>query len=118
MIAFRRGIIRQNVGKLEFLRRALDGGLIVILLYFAARRVGVQNFGEYHLLATVALFLFVLFSEANGLYRIGRETHGLRAAIVKFAEAWGAVVLCLVVLLFATKTSANYSRSVILTWFL
>ena len=118
MTAFRRGIIRQNVGKLEFLRRALDCALIVVLLYLVARRSGVRDFGQYHLLATVALFLFVLFSEANGLYRIGRETNGLRLAILKFAEAWAGVILCLVVLLFATKTSANYSRGVILVWFL
>jgi undecaprenyl-phosphate glucose phosphotransferase len=117
MPAFRRGIIRQNVGKLEFLRRALDGALIVTLLYVSALRSGVRDLGEYHLLATVALFLFVLFSEANGLYRIGRETHSLRSALLKFAEAWGGVVLCLVVLLFATKTSTYYSRGVILAWF-
>lgn len=117
MSPFRRGIIRQHVGKLEFLGRAIDGALIVVLLYFAARHSGVQHFGEYHLLATVALFLFVLFSEANGLYHIGRGTNTLLEDFLRFAEAWVAVVLVLVVLLFATKTSSNYSRAVILVWF-
>lgn len=66
--------------------------------------------------AVFAVTLFALFSEMQGIYRSWR-TSPVGEELRALATIWSFVVFSLLVLAFATKTSAMYSRVMMTTWF-
>lgn len=109
------GLIRPHNAKLAMLQRLLDGMIVIFTLFTCNLMLDVSPTARYELIATWAAMFFLFFAEARGVYHswrldpIGRE---LRQVLV----AWVLVGCSLVFLAFLTKTSANYSRRVIVSW--
>jgi putative colanic acid biosynthesis UDP-glucose lipid carrier transferase len=65
--------------------------------------------------AAIAAAAFLLFAEFNGLYRT-ESTVRLSTEVFGLVVTWGGVFCGLLGLAFATKTSAFFSRAIILGW--
>lgn len=73
--------------------------------------------GRYSLVLGCAAGLFFFFAQAENLYRSWRGA-SVRQEVVRIWLAWFWVILGLLFLAYASKTSTEYSRRVILTWFI
>ena len=71
----------------------------------------------YEITLLSAVGLFVLFSHLHNLYS-SWSISSLRQQAVKIWVVWLVVVLGLLLLGYATKTSSAYSRLIMMTWFL
>lgn len=72
--------------------------------------------GRYSLVLGCAAGLFFFFAQTENLYRSWRGA-SVRQEVVRIWLAWLWVTLGLLFLAYASKTSTEYSRRVILTWF-
>ena len=97
------------------IQRLLDALLICLAMVLAMWLRGVSMDRDYLVVVTLAALFFLLFAEMKGLYRSWR-TESLLDEIGGVALVWFAVVISLVVLAFAFKLSASYSRVVIGSW--
>jgi putative colanic acid biosynthesis UDP-glucose lipid carrier transferase len=66
--------------------------------------------------SAIAVFVFHLVAEVNGLYRSWRGAP-LRDEIWQVIGVWACVPPVLLILAFVTKTSEDYSRFITLAWF-
>jgi len=115
MISLPGGLIRPHNAKLSLLHRLLDGAVIVLSLYVCNFIFSVPPSIYYHLAATLGVLLFLFFAEIRGVYHSWR-LDPIVQEINQVLLAWILVVCSLVILAFLSKTSATYSRLVILTW--
>ena len=96
--------------------RIVDVLLVAGLLRLIAAMSNVEWTDIYTLAVAWGVALFMLFSEFQGVYH---SWHGapVRQESFRIFFTWIFVVLGLLFVGYATKTSAEYSRRVILTWF-
>jgi len=71
----------------------------------------------YSLAMVTAIGLFFFFAQTEDLYRSWRGASMMRQEVVSVWMAWFWTILGLLFFAYATKTSTEYSRRVILTWF-
>ena len=111
-----RGLIRPHEAKLDFLVRLADAVLIAVAMYLVCLvfSEGWQN--RYTAAVAIAVVAFYLLGQLNDLYRSSRA-EPLRSWIGRVWSAWLGVITMLLMIAFATKTSADQSRIVTLTWF-
>lgn len=110
------GFLRPYHSKISLFQRLLDTVLICVALWIAHGLYGVDIRNQDVVLLVLAVTLFYLFAEAKGIYgswRIG----SMVVEITDLVIAWSMVVVVLVMLAFMSKTSANFSRLVVMTWF-
>ena len=75
------------------------------------------HWGGHHSLATAcAIGMFFFFSQLHDVYRSWRGST-IRYKVGGIWLSWFSVILGLLFLAFITKTSEEYSRRIILTWF-
>ncbi|MDX8400526.1 MAG: undecaprenyl-phosphate glucose phosphotransferase [Gallionellaceae bacterium] len=117
MISLPGGLVRPHNGKLSLLHRLLDGGVIVLSLYVCNLIFGVPPSIHYNLASTLGVLLFLFFAEIRGVYHSWRLDPIVRE-VNQVLFAWILVACTLVILAFVSKTSATYSRLVILSWLL
>lgn len=111
------GLFRPRYSELSLLQRLLDAGLICAALWISHTLYGV-NIGNHSIVSAVlAIACFYIFAETKGLYASWRMG-GIVLEITDIIVAWGTVVAILVMLAFMSKTSANFSRLVVVTWFI
>ena len=115
MIHIPGGLIRPHNAKLTFLHRLLDGGIIVFSLYACNLIFDTPPTIYYELAATLAVLLFLFFAEIKGIYHSWR-LDPIGQEVSQVLVAWLFVGCTLVILAFLGKTSATYSRLVIMTW--
>ncbi len=97
--------------------RFFDVGLVGVSLWFSFL-IHDGRWSEFYTVTLLsAVGLFVLFSHVQNLYSSWSIT-SLRQQAVKIWVIWLMVVLGLLLLGYATKTSATYSRLIMMTWFL
>jgi putative colanic acid biosynthesis UDP-glucose lipid carrier transferase len=72
---------------------------------------------QYSLAVASAVGLFLFFGYTYGLYRAWRGA-SVRQEAVRVLLAWLSVLLGLLFLAYVTKSSEDYSRRIILSWFL
>jgi len=110
------GIIRPYSSLLAALFRAMDIFLILGTLYVTSLLLGVSWHGYFITIAgVIAIVVYIITAEITALYaswRLGSLTDENTQVII----TWLAVIFVLLILAYATKTSAIYSRRVILTW--
>lgn len=109
------GLIRPHSSSLAMVQRLLDALLICLAMVLAGGLRNVSMDRDYLIVVSLAVLIFLLFAETKGLYKSWR-TENLRDEISGVVVVWFAVVISLVVLAFATKMSAFYSRVVIGSW--
>lgn len=97
------------------LQRVLDVLIIALGMVFAAWFRDIPLHEDYLLLVSLSILLFLFFAEIKGVYRSWR-TENMLVEFVSVIGVWLSVAVCLVLLGFATKTSSDYSRVVMVMW--
>jgi len=111
------GFIRPHQSKLSWLYRIFDALIIFFTIGISCWIYDV-NWGEkYNLAALVALALMVVFSAQNDLYRSWR-VFGLWKELLQLLIVWSYVIVGLLLIAFMTKSTIEYSRLTISTWFI
>ena len=112
-----RGILRQHHYDIATIIRILDALLVGGLLWLIAYIFDVQWETHYNVASALTMGLFFVIAQSNDLYR-SRRGSSLHYESMRLWIAWLSVILVLLFLAYATRTSADYSRGVILTWFI
>lgn len=112
-----RSLLKENAGLLEYALRLLDPLLVVLagaIAYFI--RLGDWQFPVYYLVAFSAAFLLCLI--IFPFFRVYQAQRGasLWTEIQTLFSAWLVVIAGLVVVMFATKTGADFSRQWMGLW--
>ena len=109
-------MIRPYASGLASALRACDVLVVAGGLWASCRAHGML-WTEHHALAAAAgAALYLLFAEGKGLYNGSWRPDAPRREAADAAFAWCAALLGLVVLGYVSKTSAEFSRRVVLTW--
>lgn len=112
----RDGIIRPHEAKLDFLARVGDAFWITAALWFACLAYPEQWETRHSTAAALGVVLFYMVGQAQGLYRAWRA-EPVKSEFTRVWFCWAFVVPLLLMLAFITKTSENYSRIIMLSWF-
>jgi len=110
-----RGTIRPYQTEVDVASRLVDLMWISVALWIACLLCDESWQNSHSLAAASATVLFYLFGEASGLYRPQRG-EPVREEVMRLVTAWAAVVALLLFAGFATKTSATYSRKMMMMW--
>jgi putative colanic acid biosynthesis UDP-glucose lipid carrier transferase len=110
------GLLRPYQSESFLFQRLIDASLICAVLWAAHRLYGVEISDHNVVSAILAVVGFYFFAESRGLYASWRMG-GIVVEITDLVIVWGMVVMMLVMLAFMSKTSANFSRLVVMTWF-
>lgn len=110
------GLLRPYQTESFLFQRLIDASLICVVLWAAHRLYGVDINDHNVVSAILAVVCFYLFAELKGLYASWRMG-GIVVEITDLVIAWGMVVMVLVMIAFMSKTSADFSRLVVMTWF-
>jgi len=94
----------------------LDGLLVGWSLWLLVTINAVSWGNSYKLALVAAIGLFFFFAQSQDLYRSWRGA-AMRQEVIRIWLAWFWVVLVLLFFAYATKTSTEYSRRIILLWF-
>lgn len=111
------GFFREHRGLVSAVSRAADTMLIGASLWIATLLHGVTWNSNYSLAFACAAGLFLFFAQTKDVYRSWRGASLGREAIHLWL-AWLGVAVGLLTLAFVTKVSEDYSRRVIMSWFL
>jgi putative colanic acid biosynthesis UDP-glucose lipid carrier transferase len=113
----RQGFPSSGDPSVSFFQRLSDAALIIAA--HGAMIIGYrESWAEHNTRAiVVAVLAFYLVGETQGLYRSWRGV-SLRAESFKVLSVWSLVAPILLFSAFATKTSADYSRVVVVGWFI
>lgn len=103
--------------KLAPIIRIVDAIVVGGSLWLLALLFGIQWDNNYNLAVAWSIGLFFFFGQSRDLYRSWRGGT-IRQEVVRIWLAWMAVILGLLFLAYATKTSAYFSRRLVLSWFL
>jgi putative colanic acid biosynthesis UDP-glucose lipid carrier transferase len=110
-----RGIFTHYQWLVILIQWFLDGLMVVLLLAVLAIGYGVPFQKQYHLLSALAFILTLLVFRAAQLYRPWRGVDFLRL-VRRVVVTWIIVISLLLALGFVTKTTAYFSRGVLLPW--
>jgi putative colanic acid biosynthesis UDP-glucose lipid carrier transferase len=114
-VTVRRAYIRSNADQLMVLLRIVDGVWLGGSLWILCTTYGMPWGSQYDIAAVLAVALFYLLAGASHFYRswrgalVGRELGAI-------LSIWLGVSLGMLLVGYATKTSAEFSRRVLLTW--
>ncbi len=103
--------------KLSLFTRITDALWVVFLFWFLTFIYDVEFNDRLGLVVACGTGIFVFLAETNDLYRSWRGAP-LWEEGVRLWWVWLGVVLGLLFLAYITKSSAEYSRRVVLSWFL
>ena len=113
-----RGHIREYAPTLDLLFRLADAGIVLAVLmipcYLSA--LGPRMVEAYYLLGTTAVIAFYICTELGGLYRVWRGAP-LPDECRVVVKCWLWTIPFLLLLGYAAKVSAVYSRLIVLFWF-
>jgi putative colanic acid biosynthesis UDP-glucose lipid carrier transferase len=103
----------------SWLARLIDASLIFLAHYLATfSREYLSVFDPQLALGTlVAVAVFSIIADANGLYRPALRSSPAKVELGKVWLCWGLTPPILLTVAFATKTGDDYSRVATLTWF-
>lgn len=105
--------------ELAFVSRMLDAGIILLSIFILRNYFQVEpnNRQLYVLPALLAIIFYFLAAESLSLYRSFRlATHSEIAK--KIILSWGAATILLFLIALATKSSTEYSRRTMGSWFI
>ena len=91
----------------------LDCIAVVAVLFIIVELHGYDIDRQYRIQAVITVLLMGIVYNGVGVYR--RFT-GDSIVLIRLAKCWGMVVTALILIAFFTKSSADYSRQVIIWW--
>ncbi len=109
------GLIRPHLSKISALQRLMDAFLIIGAFYIIAwvYKVPIE---KYQLgFAVIAALCFYVVGQARGIYGSWRIST-IKSEFGEIILVWMAAFALVLALAYVTKTSANFSRRVVLTW--
>jgi putative colanic acid biosynthesis UDP-glucose lipid carrier transferase len=111
------GLMRPFSSEFSTINRLLDGLIIWLCLQAFCTFYQAPDLAIYQIAALLGIVLYFLVAELRSMYRSSRlQTY---ASIVgKIISTWGFVAITLISIAFATKSSADFSRLTIGSWFL
>ena len=112
----REGIVRPHEAKLDLLGRIADAVWIWAALWIGCLAYPEAWAARHTTVAATAVVLFYMVGHAQGLYRAWRA-EPVKSEFTRVWACWAFVVPLLLLLGFVTKTSEDYSRFIMLTWF-
>lgn len=110
------GMIRPYSTELALLSRILDALLIWFSLGFMTDLFGVEYSGNYVYAGLLAVLSFLFLAETQSIY-ISWRLVSLKRMSLKVLLVWLLIVILLVGTAFLTKTSADFSRRAVVSWF-
>ena len=117
------GILRPHQSRISLLQRVIDAALILLTLYGATYLPRVtfdhEAVRDAYVMAgllAVVTFTFTFIAETSRLYASWRGSTVV-AEIIRAQWCWAIVVVIMLGLGFATKTSVAYSRVAMTLWF-
>ncbi|MDF1690470.1 MAG: undecaprenyl-phosphate glucose phosphotransferase [Cycloclasticus sp.] len=113
----KRGMIR-DLHHLSLLFKVFDVSVIYFSLYFLVSFFGnVDWVPQYNLLALIAVLVFGFAAEIARLYQSWRGVDFI-LLVRRLCFVWFVVTLCLLVLGYTLKVTSDFSRLILLAWFL
>jgi putative colanic acid biosynthesis UDP-glucose lipid carrier transferase len=112
----KQGFLRQNRFLFSVIQKVVDAGVIVATLFIGAALYGIDwTASNYLMLAFCAVVFFAFFSDISGLGNSWRgQTIGAESQAIFYS--WIGTILCLLLLGYATKTTASFSRITVGGW--
>ena len=111
------GYIRSQTSRIAVLQRLLDAALVIGSLYLAALFYEIP-FGKYLVaVSVVAALCFYAVGQARGIYGSWRSS-SIISEISAVILVWVMAFAVILAMAFLTKTSADFSRRMMLTWLL
>jgi putative colanic acid biosynthesis UDP-glucose lipid carrier transferase len=117
LIRYPNGLFKAHESTLSVVQRVADAIWIVAALAIADAMYPQAWSTQDTVSASIAVVVFHLAAEANGLYRPWRGA-ALRDELLRVFFAWLCVIPVLLFAAFATKTTAEFSRVISIGWFL
>lgn len=111
------GLVRPYQSLIGFLQQAIDLVFIATMLFISLSIFnGVWGL-MYSTAALIGTLLFFIFARQQSLYHSwrGESIHNEAFDVLK---AWGSVVICLLLIAFANKTTQDFSRKIMTLWFI
>jgi putative colanic acid biosynthesis UDP-glucose lipid carrier transferase len=108
-----RSLVRPTSSSFRWLQIILDQGVVLGLLVLHTLYKMNDFPDQYRVLAVLTALLMTLIYNANGVYHYRPS---LFDRFLNLLRAWLTVIVLLVVVGFVSKTSAAYSREVVLGW--
>ena len=110
------GFIRSHQSTVSLIQFLSDTGLLAGTLWLSVYLSGYPWSDRYTIAALGGVLLYYLLAEMNGLY-VYWHSASLSWELKQLAWSWLWVVLVFLLLAFVAKVSTEYSRQVMLTWF-
>lgn len=110
-----RGIIRGHHYDIATLLRFIDAVLVGVTLWAVVWLYAEDSVERYTLTSILAMGLFFVIAQFLDIYRV-RRGGSLMQEMLQLCMVWMGVLLILLLVGYATKSSEDYSRRVIFTW--
>jgi putative colanic acid biosysnthesis UDP-glucose lipid carrier transferase len=110
------GLLQTHRSAVTLLQRVADAGWIAVVHLFACSLYPQPWHATNTLAVAAAIVSFHLVAEGNGLYRSWRLA-SMREEGLHVTSTWLVVIPILLALAFLTKSSADHSRFITVTWF-
>ncbi|MET0386316.1 MAG: undecaprenyl-phosphate glucose phosphotransferase [Polyangiales bacterium] len=110
------GAVRPHEAKLDLLARVADAFWICAALFIACAFYPEVWEVRHSMAAAFAVVLFYMVGQAQGLYRAWRA-EPVKSEFTRVWVCWAFVIPLLLMLAFMTKTSEDFSRIIMFTWF-
>jgi putative colanic acid biosynthesis UDP-glucose lipid carrier transferase len=115
--ALSNGLIRAHTPKIMVVQRLMDM-LLVVGSFFITSWFYDIPVGKYHFeFAVISALCFYVVGQARGIYGSWR-INTITSEIVEIITVWILAFALVLVVAYVTKTSATFSRRVVLTWLL
>jgi len=111
------GSIRYHQSKVSLVQRFVDACIIFLTVWISRWIFDVPWVETYNVAALIAVSLMILFSAQNDLYRSWR-VFAFAKELFQLLIVWFYVVVGLLLIAFITKTTTEYSRLAVTTWFI
>ena len=111
------GLIRAHASKFALVYRVFESALLLLALAVAAGAYDVDLDTGYWLVGLLAVLVFQFAGEASHLYQSWR-VYSLREELLELALVCAGVITVLVIAAFLSKTSGQYSRVVMVLWWM
>lgn len=102
---------------LALLYRLIDIGTIFFSLSLALYLYNVAHNKDYFVISLIGLISYFLAAESLSLYRSWRSGYFKQVAFYTFS-AWAISIISVLIFLFFSKSSVEYSRAVMAIWFI
>lgn len=111
-----KGFLKPHQSKLGAFYRFSDAGLIIISLHISLLIFDIKTDVQYQLAMFMAIAVFSITAESQHLYKFFRGAR-LAQLLAPVARAWLITMAGLLALAYILKISDQYSRLVLLSWF-